>query len=59
MLQTDGRYSKREIISSINSLKKIIATSYDPRLLEKSFIDNKNIKVNGELIIFSKIKIFS
>ena len=37
MLQADGRYSKREIISSINSLKKIVATSYDPRLLEKKF----------------------
>ena len=44
MLQTDGRYSKREIINSINSLKKIVATSYDPLLLESSFLDNKNIQ---------------
>ena len=44
MLQADGRYSKREIISSINSLKKIVATSYDPLLLESSFLDNKNIQ---------------
>ena len=49
MLQTDGRYTKREIINSINSLKKIIATSYDPRLLEESFIDNKNIKGNWKV----------
>ena len=37
MLQTDGRYSKREIISSINSLKRLLQLSYDPRLLEKFF----------------------
>ena len=49
MLQTDGIYTKIEIINSINSLKKIIATSYDPRLLEESFIDNKNIKGNWKV----------
>jgi 4-hydroxy 2-oxovalerate aldolase len=43
MLQADKRYSSTEIMQSINSLKKIIATSYDPKTLERSFIDDKNI----------------
>ena len=34
MLQNDNRYSVSEKIESINSLKKIEATSYDPRKLE-------------------------
>jgi len=44
MLQTDKRYSKLEIIKSINSLKKIEATSYDPQKLEESFINDKKFK---------------
>jgi 4-hydroxy 2-oxovalerate aldolase len=44
MLQTDGRYSDKEIKKSINSLKKIVATSYDPRLLEQTFNNVKNIE---------------
>ena len=59
MLQTDGRYTKREIINSINSLKKIIATSYDPRLLRRVSLTIKTLKVIGKLITFSEIKIFS
>jgi len=44
MLQADNRYSKKEILKSINSLKKIKATSFDPKKLEKSFIENKSVK---------------
>ena len=31
MLQADQRYSSKDIIKSISSLKKIVATSYDPK----------------------------
>ena len=46
MLQADKRYSNQEILKSINSLKRITATSYDPRILEQIFLNNKNIKGN-------------
>ena len=32
MLQADQRYSSKDIIKSISSLKKIVATSYDPKI---------------------------
>ena len=44
MLQNDRRYSTPEKIKSINSLKKIEATSYDPRKLEETFINYKKYK---------------
>lgn len=46
MLQSDNRFSISEIIKSINSLKKIKATSYDPKKLEESFNNNKEFKGN-------------
>lgn len=48
MLQNDNRYSISEKIESINSLKKIEATSYDPRKLEESFINYKKFKGNWD-----------
>ena len=44
MLQNDKRYSASEKLASINSLKKIVSTSYDPRILEETFINNKKFK---------------
>ena len=44
MLQADQRYSPKDIIKSISSLKKIVATSYDPKKLEKTFVEDKPIK---------------
>ena len=44
MLQNDNRYSASEKLASINSLKKIVSTSYDPRRLEEIFINNKKFK---------------
>ena len=44
MLQADNRYTKKEILGLINSLKKTKATSFDPKKLEKSFIENKSVK---------------
>jgi len=44
MLQTDQRYKSKDIIKSISSLKKIVATSYDPKKLEKTFVEDKPIK---------------
>ncbi len=44
MLQADRRYRSKEIIKSISSLKKIVATSYDPKILEKTFVEDKPVK---------------
>jgi len=46
MLQTDKRYSATEKMKSINSLKKIQATSFDPNKLEETFVNYKNFKGN-------------
>ena len=40
-LQKDSRYTKKEIINSINNLKRINAKSFDPKKLENMFFDNK------------------
>jgi 4-hydroxy 2-oxovalerate aldolase len=44
MLQTDNRYKKGEILSSIDSLKRITATSFDPKRLEKLFTEKSSVK---------------
>jgi 4-hydroxy 2-oxovalerate aldolase len=44
MLQTDNRYKKGEILSSIDSLKRITATSFDPKKLEKLFTEKSSVK---------------
>ena len=46
MLETDKRYSTTEKMRSINSLKKIEATSYEPNILEETFVNYKNFKGN-------------
>ena len=40
-LQKDNRYSKKEILNSINNLKRTNAKSFDPKKLENMFFDNK------------------
>ena len=57
MLQTDKRYSATEKMKSINSLKKIQATSFDPNKLEETFVNYKNFKVIGMQIIGASTKI--
>ena len=51
MLETDKRYSKVEKMKSINSLKKIEATSYDPNKLEETLLVIKISKEIGMQII--------
>lgn len=40
-LQKDNRYTKSEILNSINNLKTINAKSFDPKKIENMFFENK------------------